>query len=182
MEELVADLAVGMVAGLVASGLIGPLQKMLYALTPRPVKRREEKVRPGDPTEIAAKELRERTGVQLGHGYVERGASAIHYATGATWGPVYGLLRRYSGMNPIGAALVAGTSMSLIVDEAVTPAMGFSAPSREYPTATHIRGVLAHLAFGAVVAVATEALNRPISTWSKQIIYASKQIHAPAGV
>jgi uncharacterized membrane protein YagU involved in acid resistance len=168
MEELVADLAVGMVAGLVASGLIGPVQKMLYALTPRSVKRREEKVRPGDPTEIAAKELREQTGVRIGQDYVERSASAIHYVTGATWAPVYGLLRRYSGMTPIGAALVTGASMSLIVDEAVTPAMGFSAPSREYPAATHIRGFLAHLAFGAVVAAATEPLYRLTNSWSKR--------------
>lgn len=164
MKQLVADVAVGTAAGLVASGLIGPLQKALYGLTPPPAKRREEKVRPGDPTEIAAKKLHQQTGALRAGQDIERSASAIHYATGAAWGPVYGLLRRYSGMTPVGAALVTGASMSLIVDEAVTPAMGFSAPSREYPAATHVRGFLAHLAFGAMVAAAAETLYRLTDT------------------
>jgi hypothetical protein len=48
--------------------------------------------------------------------------------------------------------------MSLILDEALTPAMGFSAPDRDYPMATHIRGFAAHLLFGAVIATAAELL------------------------
>jgi len=37
--------------------------------------------------------------------------------------------------------------MSLVVDEGMTPLMGFSAPNRAYPLSTHLRGFAAHLAF-----------------------------------
>lgn len=46
--------------------------------------------------------------------------------------------------------------MSLVVDEGLSPALGYSAPNRAYPLVTHLRGLLAHLAFGAAVAAVTE--------------------------
>jgi hypothetical protein len=46
--------------------------------------------------------------------------------------------------------------MSLMADEMMTPALGFSAPNRAYPVATHVRGVIAHLMFGLAVAATTE--------------------------
>jgi hypothetical protein len=47
--------------------------------------------------------------------------------------------------------------MSLIADETMTPALGFSAPNRAYPLATHLRGVAAHPVFVLAVAAVTEA-------------------------
>jgi hypothetical protein len=46
--------------------------------------------------------------------------------------------------------------MSLLVDEGLTPLLGFSAPNRAYPLATHARGVAVHLVFGMAVAAVTE--------------------------
>jgi hypothetical protein len=46
--------------------------------------------------------------------------------------------------------------MSLVADEMVTPALGFSAPDRDYPLSTHLRGLVAHLVFGLGVAAVTE--------------------------
>ena len=59
--------------------------------------------------------------------------------------------------------------MSLILDETLTPAMGFSAPDRDYPAATHIRGFIAHLAFGAAVAATAELLYRLTRTSPDQV-------------
>ena len=50
--------------------------------------------------------------------------------------------------------------MSFIADELMTPAMGASAPNREYPLVTHVRGFFAHLAFGPGVAATAELLLR----------------------
>jgi hypothetical protein len=61
-------------------------------------------------------------------------------------------------MNPAVAALLAGASLSLLVDEGLTPALGFSAPNRAYPVATHFRGLAARLANGLGVAAAAEFL------------------------
>lgn len=47
--------------------------------------------------------------------------------------------------------------MSLIVDEGLTPLLGFSAPNRAYPASTHVRAFAAHLVFGLAVAAVTEA-------------------------
>lgn len=51
--------------------------------------------------------------------------------------------------------------MSAIVDEGPTPAVGFSAPNNAYPFATHLRGVVARLAFGLAVAAVTEVACEP---------------------
>jgi uncharacterized membrane protein YagU involved in acid resistance len=85
------------------------------------------------------------------------------------WGPVYGLLRRHGGLRPLGAGLVTGATLSLIVDEGLTPAVGFSAPNRAYPAATHVRGFLAHLVWGVVAALATEAVWRVTRTEPDQV-------------
>lgn len=159
-ESLLTDIAIGLLAGLVATVVTGPVQNVLYRLTPDSVKRREERVRPGPPTELAAKNLAAAWNAKLSEKQVEAAATAIHYASGMLWGPVYTLLRRDSGMTPAGAAVATGASMSLILDESLTPALGFSAPDRDYPVGTHLRGFAAHLFFGAAVALVAETLYR----------------------
>jgi hypothetical protein len=42
----------------------------------------------------------------------------------------------------------------------LAPTLGFSAPNRDYPTLTHVRGFFNHLAYGAAVAVTAEAFYR----------------------
>jgi len=91
-------------------------------------------------------------------------AKAVHHGLGMAWGPIYCLLRRRGGMRPLGAGLVAGASLSIVVDEGLTPALGLSAPNRAYPAATHVRGLLAHLVWGAAAALAAEAIYRLTGT------------------
>ncbi len=67
-------------------------------------------------------------------------------------------------MRPLTAGALTGASLSLIVDEGLAPALGFSAPNLDYPALTHVRGLLNHLAYGAAVAVTAEALYRLTST------------------
>lgn len=47
--------------------------------------------------------------------------------------------------------------MSAVVDEGLTPALGFSASNRAHPAAAHLRGAVANLVFGLAVAAVTEA-------------------------
>ena len=63
---------------------------------------------------------------------------ALHYGSGITWGTIYCLMRRAAGMESLGAGIAAGTSMAVLLDELVTPALGFSAPDRDYSAATHM--------------------------------------------
>lgn len=82
----------------------------------------------------------------------------FHYGLGMSWGPVYTLLRRTTRINSVAEGLLTGAAMSLLVDKELTPLLGFSAPNRAYPLVTHIRGFLAHLAYGLAVAAMAEGL------------------------
>lgn len=159
-SSLTADLAIGVVAGLVATKVTEFAQETLYKPMPAAIKEKEERVSPGPPPKVAARKTAGLLGYKLTEKQAELGGLAVHYGLGAAWGPIYGLLRRYSKMQPLGAGFVTGAAMSLIVDEALTPALDFSAPSRAYPTITHARGLIGHLVFGAVVALTAEAIYR----------------------
>lgn len=74
-------------------------------------------------------------------------------------GPPYTLLRRWTNLDPVSAGLPTGAAMFLIVDEWMTPLFGFSAPNRDYPLSTHLRGFAAHLVFGLGVAGTAEAIK-----------------------
>ena len=127
---------------------------------PRNVKRREEQVRPDPSSQVAASQMAEGLGYPLDEHKRELAGSAVHYGLGIAWGPVYGLLRRHGGMKPLAAGALTGASLSLILDEVLVPALNFSAPNSAYPALTHVRGLLNHLAYGAVVAVTAESLYR----------------------
>lgn len=158
-----ADIAVGLLAGWVATQVTNLAQRPLRRATPEHIDRHEEKVRPGASSSlVAARKLAEILDVAPSQGRDARWGKAIHLAVGMGWGPVYGLLRRYGGLRPVGAALASGSAMSLILDEALVPALGLSAPCHHYPTFTRVRGFIAHLVYGAAVAMAAEGLGRAL--------------------
>lgn len=159
-RTLVVDMAVGAIAGLVATKVTGWAQTALYSMSPAKVREEEERVRPGPLVEIAAKDLANRLGVRLDEKARGRGVNVVHYALGAVLGPVYGQLRRYTRLGAPGAAFISGATMSLMIEEGLTPALGYSAPNRDYPVLTHVRGFAGHLVFGAVNAAVAEALYR----------------------
>lgn len=114
--------------------------------------RQEDAVRPRAPYEIAARKITDLF-VKLADKQIQTVGGF-----GMSWGPVYILLRQRTPRSPIAAGLGMGAALSLIVDEGLTPLLGFSAPNRAYPLVTHLRGVLAHLGYGLGVAATAETL------------------------
>ena len=164
-QTLLIDTAIGLAAGLFATVATDLAQGPLRRATPDRVRHREAQVSPGpSSSHVAARTLTARLGRPLDNRRLGMAARAVHYGLGMAWGPVYGLLRRHAGLRPLGAGLAAGAALSLLVDEGVTPALGFSAPNRDYPVATHVRGFLAHLVWGAAAALAAEAAYRLTGT------------------
>lgn len=157
-QRLLLDIAVGLAAGLVATKMTEFVQEASYKLMPKRVKEREDEVRPGPPPKIAARKTAEALGFELDEKQLMPAAMVVHYGLGLAWGPVYTLLRRHSQMEPLGAGFITGAAMSLIADEALPPALGFTAPSHDYPTLTHVRGFANHLVYGAIAAVAAETI------------------------
>jgi|GEM_PF-459210 len=172
-RTLVADIVIGVVAGLVATKVTDWAQAALYIVTPAKVREKEERVRPGPPAEIAAEDLANRLGVRLDDKARGRTGNIVHYALGALWGPVYGQLRRNTRMSAPGAAFISGATMSLMIDEGLTPALGYSAPNRDYPVLTHVRGFAGHLVFGAVNAAVAEALYRLVDVRNRRPVQRS---------
>jgi uncharacterized membrane protein YagU involved in acid resistance len=161
-RALGVDLAVGLAAGYVATKITKQGQMALWKLTPELTRKEEQQIRPGPPPKMAAKQTAKWLDLDLDQKQMKTLAQGLHYGLGLGWAPMYGLLRRYSRMSPVGAGIITGMSMSIIVDEALNPALGFTAPSEAYPPAAHIRGVLGHLLYGLAVAGAAEVLYRLI--------------------
>jgi uncharacterized membrane protein YagU involved in acid resistance len=165
VQPLLVDLAVGLAAGLVATKVTDLAQGPLRRATPEGVRRREARVSPGpSSSHVAARRIAERVGRSVEDRRLRPLAKTVHHGLGMAWGPVYCLLRRRGGMRPLGAGLAAGAALSLVVDEGLAPALGLSAPNRAYPAATHVRGFLAHLIWGAAAALAAEAIYRLTGT------------------
>ena len=163
-DTLLTDIGVGLLAGLVATKVTGLAQEALQRPMPEGVKEHEQRLRPEPTSRVAARKIARRLGHRLDGRRLELVTVAVHYGVGVAWGPVYTLLRRHARMRPLPAGFATGAAMSLVVDEALTPALGFSAPDRAFPAITHVRGFLAHLAYGAAAALTAETIYRLTGT------------------
>ena len=153
---LLTDAVVAAAAGYAGTKAMEPVSMKLYALKGERARTQEDAVRPGPPYLLAAKKTTKLFGLELDDGQMQKAGTAFHYGLALSWAPVYTVLRRRTGWSPLTSGLASGAAMSLIIDEGLTPALGFSAPNRAYPWQTHIRGFVAHLVFGLTVAVVTE--------------------------
>ena len=157
---LLLTVAVGLVAGLLATKLTNLAQGPLRRMTPAYVRRQERQAFPHRSSSLAAAE--KLAPLLPGVPTPQRKEAVgvlIHFITGMTWGPTYGLLRRYTSWHPFAAAAASGIAMSLILDEALVPRLRLSAPDRDYPAPTHLRGLAAHLVYGAALALAVEMIG-----------------------
>jgi hypothetical protein len=162
---LLTHAAVATAAGYASTKMMEQFNQRAFMLESEQDRAREQRVRPGPPPMLAAANLSERVlGLKLNEQQKQKGGMAFHYLAGVSWAPVYQLLRRQRGWSPVTAGLATGASMSLLLDEVITPAIGASAPNSEYPLSTHVRAFVAHLMFGLSLAALIEAgwklLNR----------------------
>lgn len=157
-KRMLADVAVGLLSGYAGTRVMEPISMKLYELEPEEDREQEDAVRPGPPYQVAAEKTARLMDVELTDEQLKRAGMAFHLGLGMSWGVVYTLLRRNTNLSPLANGLLTGAAMSAIVDEGVTPALGFSAPNRAYPVSTHLRGFVAHLAFGLGVAGTSEVV------------------------
>ena len=151
------DLALSAVAGYAGTKAMEPVSMKLYQLESPAARAREDAARPGAPYRIAAEKLTGVFGLELTEQQLNRLSLAFHYGLAIQWAPLYPLLRRRTSLGPAAAGLATGAAMSVVADELMTPAFGFSAPNLDYPLVTHARGFLAHLVFGLAAAAVMEA-------------------------
>ena len=159
-QTAIADVGIGLISGYVGTKVMERASMTLYEWESEEARRQEDAVRPGPPYELAARKITGLLGLNLSDRQIQTvGTVLFHYGLGMSWGPVYTWLRRRTGLHPVAVGLGTGAAMSLIVDEGLTPVLGFSAPNRAYPLVTHLRGVLAHLVFALGVAATAETIT-----------------------
>ncbi|MGC4114286.1 MAG: hypothetical protein QM765_06650 [Myxococcales bacterium] len=93
----------------------------------------------------------------------DTGVEVLHYAYGAAWGGLWGLAREsFPGVASAAGVAAFSNLVWLLGDELMYPAFRLGAWPHHYPAKTHAYSNLAHVAFGAGVCFAYEALRQPI--------------------
>lgn len=161
-KEVVLSAGTSLAAGYVATKVMGKASMKMYDMEPDEVRKKEDAVRPGPPYQIAARKTAALFGKNLNDEQLKEAGLAFHYGLGLGWAPLYTILKHSTGLSPFVNGLITGATLSLIVDEGLTPALGFSAPNRKYPWQTHVRGFAAHLIYGVVIAGVYELVNKAL--------------------
>lgn len=113
-------------------------------------KRREREVQEEPSYTKAAERLAEVQGRELDKVQAEQLGQRLHLGLGMSGGAVAGFLAA-RGMNPVGAGILTGLGIWLVVDEGANAVLGLTPPAPAYPRETHIRGLLGHLAYGGAL-------------------------------
>ena len=101
-------------------------------------------------------------GHQLAKGEKKIAGDAVHYATGAASGAVYGVAAELVPEVAIAAGLPFGTAVWLVVDEAAVPLLGLAKGPTEYPLSTHLYALASHFVYGISTEVVRSALRKTI--------------------
>lgn len=92
-----------------------------------------------------------------------RGAQAVHFGFGATWGAAYALMRETWPWFATPPGLIGfSAGVWMLSDNALLPAMRLAAPATRYPLRVHAYALTAHFAYGAGLG-AVYGLLRPRS-------------------
>ncbi len=153
--NLAANSLWGAVAGFTATFALSAVSNAIYAQESNANWLREEWARKGkSANRVAVDRLAGAAGVDLSKSQTTAAEGALHFGIGAGSGATYGAIRPHIPVNPIVKGLGFGTTLWLVADEGINPALGLTAGPAAFPWQTHARGLAAHLTFG----LATEAL------------------------
>jgi uncharacterized membrane protein YagU involved in acid resistance len=151
------DLAIGAIAGLVATRVTDHVEGVLDGMTPESEKAKEPDIPEGSSAKSTASLLCRTIGFQPDERTLGWVKNVIHYGLGTTWGPLYCLARR-RGLHPATAGITAGTLLSLLVDNLLNTVLGTTPPAHRFPASAHLRGFATHLAWGLAAAATAETL------------------------
>lgn len=180
--EVLKGLVAGTIGGLVASWVMDEFQSAWFKLSNRIGQSEagesssandggqsqngegEPATTEAEPATVKAAELVSAKifGHRLAKGEKKIAGDAVHYATGAASGAVYGLAAELAPEVTAGAGLPFGTAVWLVVDEAAVPLLGLAKGPTEYPLSTHVYALASHFVYGISTEVVRSALRRTI--------------------
>ena len=154
MSGSAGNLAVGALAGYVASRTMDQATTLFYGVQTQASKDREEELAPGGTLVQFGKQLGEGLGRELDDAQGGRVGLAAHRTLGTLYGVAAAALVR-RGMAPLKAGLVVGTAAWVIVDE------GTALPTfTDYPVESHLRGVVGHGTWGLAAGLLLSLVDR----------------------
>ncbi len=160
-SNLVLDATLGAVSGLVASWVMEQAQPRIMAAGSEKTKEREKRAQ-GDlePATYRTAEAAARLfGASIPEDCKDVAAEIVHYATGAAWGALFGVLASRAAVPVIAAGAAWGSVVWLLSDELLVPALGLSGRPTRYPLSTHAKALASHLVYGAATDAGYRALR-----------------------
>lgn len=156
------DLLQGALSGIVASGAMSMLMPVLTWLQPAAARERERQAAETNATIAAARRTARLLGFELPPEREALAGGVMHYAYGAGWGVAYALLRRrFARLGPW-EGIAFGAALWLVSDEVLVTVLGLAPPPQRYPVSTHLRGLAAHVAYGAATDGAVRLAERAL--------------------
>jgi hypothetical protein len=161
-RSVVVDALAGALSGVAASWLMERAQARIMRAGSEGTREREKEAQ-GDmepATRRTAEAAAKIVGRSLGHRQKEVGGEIVHYATGAAWGALFGVLARRVPAPVVATGAAYGVLVWLLGDELLVPALGLSRKATAYPASTHAKGLASHLVYGTATDAGFRVLER----------------------
>jgi hypothetical protein len=149
-RSLTREVLLGTGAALAATNVMDRVTTAYQERQSEMSKRRERELQEEPAYTKAAEKLAEVWGKQIDQEQAEQLGQRLHLGLGVSGGVIAGFLAA-RGMNPLGAGILTGLGIWLVVDEGANAVLGFTPPAPAYLRETHIRGLLGHLAYGGAL-------------------------------
>ena len=148
-SNIVKGAVAGVAAGLVASFVMNQFQSLWSAMAEAGSGGDDEQSDEEPATTKAADKAAEAvTGEPVPEPLRKYADPAVHYATGAMVGLVYGALAEVFPQVTKGGGAAYGGLVAVGLDEGVVPALGLAPPPTEVPPGKHMYGLSSHVVFG----------------------------------
>jgi hypothetical protein len=156
-NNLPRELAAGGFAGLIGGFALAGAAQIMYNLTSEQKKEEERKIEPRNPFIVLADNLQNLTGIELNEQQKKVFEQCTATTVGVAAGVAYAALARTSNLNWLAKGTIFGTLFWAVEDEGMGTAMGLAGDNTKYPVEAHVRGLVAHVAFGVVTAAIHQA-------------------------
>lgn len=115
----------------------------------------------GDPSTVKAADrvAMAVTGHPVPPAHREAAGEAVHYATGAGVGVLYGALAELAPGPTFGFGAAYGAAVALGLDDTVVPALGLSEGPAETPPSVHAYSMASHLVYGLTLEAARRLIR-----------------------
>lgn len=160
-RSVLADAALGALAGAAATWVMGKTTTYLYEHEDRAAREAEDEARGGQTAYgVAAEKLGRALGQELTDEKRKSVGTALHWGLGMGAGALYGALRPRVPRIDAGQGTAFGTAFFLAVDEGANTALRLTPGPGAFPWQAHARGLTGHLVFGVVADTVLDAADR----------------------